>query len=111
MVRSVALRRSLKGQRQSHTEKRSAAGAYDQGVWTLYVSDESRPDMYQIGQAVCQMLLSRPNQQAYLFFEPFLTLDLYGLRARGYNVDRILRAKAAEARIAEEQRQKALEEE
>ncbi|OAQ85687.1 histidine kinase domain-containingprotein [Purpureocillium lilacinum] len=111
MVRSVALRRSLKGQRQSHTEKRSAAGAYDQGVWTLYVSDESRPDMYQIGQAVCQILLSRPNQQAYLFFEPFLTLDLYGLRARGYNVDRILRAKAAEARIAEEQRQKALEEE
>ncbi|KAJ6438394.1 cytokinesis protein sepA [Purpureocillium lavendulum] len=111
MVRSVALRRSLKEHRQSHTEKRSAAGAYDQGVWTLYVSSESRPDMYQIGQAVCQMLLSRPNQQAYLFFEPFLTLDLYGLRARGYNVDRILRAKAAEARIAEEQRQKALDEE
>ena len=57
------------------------------------------------------MLLDRPNQQAYFFFEPFLTLDLYGLRARGYNVDRILRAKAAEARIAEDERRKALEEE
>ncbi|KAH7165934.1 hypothetical protein EDB81DRAFT_942902 [Dactylonectria macrodidyma] len=111
IVRSVALRRSLKGQTQTHTEKRSAAGAKNASSWVLYVTDEGKPDMYQIGQAICQMLLSRPNQQAYLFFEPFLTLDLYGLRARGYNVDRILRAKAAEARIAEEERRKALEDE
>ncbi|KAG5950164.1 hypothetical protein E4U53_005421 [Claviceps sorghi] len=112
VVRSVALRRTLQGQRQSHTEKRSAAGAHEHGgAWVLYVADDGQPDMYQVGQAVCQMLLSRPNQQAYLFFEPFLTLDLYGLRARGYNVDRILRAKAAEARIAEEERRRALEEE
>ncbi|KHO00285.1 Neutral zinc metallopeptidase [Metarhizium album ARSEF 1941] len=111
MVRSVALRRTLKGQRQSHTEKRSAAGAYEDRAWVLYVADDGQPDMYQVGQAVCQMLLNRPNQQAYLFFEPFLALDLFGLRARGYNVDRILRAKAAEARIAEEERRKALQEE
>ncbi|TWU71512.1 hypothetical protein ED733_002453 [Metarhizium rileyi] len=111
MVRSVALRRTLKGQRQSHTEKRSAAGAYEDRAWVLYVADDAQPDMYQVGQAICQMLLNRPNQQAYLFFEPFLTLDLFGLRARGYNVDRILRAKAAEARIAEEERRKALQEE
>ncbi|KAF5247866.1 hypothetical protein FANTH_6147 [Fusarium anthophilum] len=111
IVRSVALRRTLKGQHQTHTEKRSAASEKTINGWVLYVSDESKPDMYQIGQAICQMLLNRPNQQAYLFFEPFLTLDLYGLRNRGYNVDRILRAKAAEARIAEEERRKALEEE
>ncbi|KAG6010787.1 hypothetical protein E4U21_004175 [Claviceps maximensis] len=112
MVKSVALRRTLQGQRQSHTEKRSAAAAHeDGGAWVLFVAGDGQPDMYQVGQAVCQMLLNRPNQQAYLFFEPFLTLDLYGLRARGYNVDRILRAKAAEARIAEEERRKALEEE
>lgn len=111
MVSSVALRRTLKGQRQTHTERRSAASAYNAGAWVLYVADEGKPDMYQVGQALCQMLLDRPNQQAYLFFEPFLTLDLLGLRARGYNVERILRAKAAEARIAEEERQKALQEE
>lgn len=110
-VRSVALRRTLKDHQKSHTEKRSAAGAHEQGSWVLFVADEGRPDMYQVGQAICQMLLNRPNQQAYLFFEPFLTLDLLGLRARGYNVDRILRAKAAEARLAEEQRRKALEDE
>lgn len=111
MVRSVALRRTLKGHSQSHTEKRSAAGTYNNGSWTLFIADEGRPDMYQVGQAICQMLLNRPNQHAYFFFEPFLTLDLYALRARGYNVDRILRAKAAEARIAEQERRLALEQE
>lgn len=109
VVRSVALRRSLRGQDQSHTENRSAASARTNGGYILYVAAEGRPDMYQVGQAVCQLLLNRPSQQAYFFFEPFLKLDLLDLRARGYNVDRILRAKAAEARIAEEERRKALE--
>lgn len=110
-VRSVALRRALRGHSQSHTERRSAAGSYSNGSWVLYVADDGKPDMYQVGQAICQMILKRPNQQAYLFFEPFLTLDLYALRDRGYNVDRILRVKAAEARIADEERRKAFEEE
>ncbi|KAI0007386.1 hypothetical protein F4779DRAFT_513468 [Xylariaceae sp. FL0662B] len=110
VVRTVALRRSLRGLSQSHTEKRSAASAKSSNGWVLYVASESsRPDMYQVGQAVCQLVLNRPSQQAYFFFEPFLKLDLLDLRARGYNVDRILRAKAAEARIAEEERRKALD--
>lgn len=111
VVRSVALRRSLRGHgQQTHTEKRSAASSKAQSGWVLYVASEnSRPDMYQVGQAVCQLILNRPSQQAYFFFEPFLKLDLLDLRARGYNVDRILRAKAAEARIAEEERRKALD--
>ena len=112
IVRSVALRRSLRTSGQFHTEKRSAASSHTQSGWVLYVASESsRPDMYQVGQAICQLILNRPSQQAYFFFEPFLKLDLLDLRARGYNVDRILRAKAAEARIAEEERQRALEEE
>ncbi|KAK4217066.1 heat shock cognate 90 kDa protein [Rhypophila decipiens] len=108
-VKSLSLRRSLTGHNQSHLEKRSAASTYAQGSWILYVASEGRPDMYQVGQAICQLLLDRPKQQAYFFFEPFLKLDLLDLRSRGYNVDRILRAKAAEARIAEEERRKALE--
>ncbi|KAI1080641.1 hypothetical protein F5B20DRAFT_538419 [Whalleya microplaca] len=110
VVRTIALRRSLRSQSQSHTEKRSAASNKSGNGWVLYVASESsRPDMYQVGQAVCQLVLNRPSQQAYFFFEPFLKLDLLDLRARGYNVDRILRAKAAEARIAEEERRKALD--
>lgn len=78
---------------------------------TLYVSADQgkKPDMYQVGQAVCSLILTRHNQQSYLVFEPFLNLDLLNLRARGYNVDRILRAKQEEARVAEEERRKALE--
>jgi hypothetical protein len=109
VVRSVALRRSLRGHTSSHTEKRDAASAHTDNGWILYVADVEKPDMYQIGQALCVMLLTRPNQQAYIFFEPFLKLELLQLRARGYNVDRILRQKAAEARIADEERRKALE--
>ncbi|KAK6833755.1 Sad1-interacting factor 2 [Apiospora arundinis] len=115
VVRSVALRRTLRatGQTpsgQTHTEDRSAASAKTAKGWVLYVaSKSSRPDMYQVGQAICQLILNRPSQQAYTFFEPFLKLDLLDLRSRGYNVDRILRAKAAEARIAEKERRQALE--
>ncbi|KAL2129946.1 hypothetical protein VTI74DRAFT_7070 [Chaetomium olivicolor] len=110
-VASLALRRSLRGHAKSHQEKRSAASSNTASGWTLYVAAEGKPDMYQVGQAICQLLLNRPNQHAYFFFEPFLKLGLLDLRARGYNVDRILRAKAAEARLAEEERRKALEEE
>ncbi|KAK0739749.1 hypothetical protein B0T21DRAFT_410080 [Apiosordaria backusii] len=111
-VSSVGLRRSLQGHNKYHQEKRSAASTHGHNGWVLYVAAEhkdDKPDMYQVGQAICQLLLNRPNQSAYIFFEPFLKLGLLQLRDRGYNVDRILRAKAAEARIAEEERRKALE--
>ncbi|KAK0674007.1 hypothetical protein QBC41DRAFT_310133 [Cercophora samala] len=111
-VSSVGLRRSLQGHNKYHQEKRSAASTQGDNCWILYIAAEhkdDKPDMYQVGQAICQLLLNRPNQSAYIFFEPFLKLGLLQLRDRGYNVDRILRAKAAEARIAEEERRKALE--
>ncbi|KAL2268573.1 hypothetical protein VTJ83DRAFT_3419 [Remersonia thermophila] len=110
-VSSVTLRRSLQGHAKSHMEKQSAASGKTSTGWTLFVAAEGNkaPDMYQVGQAICRLLLARPNQHAYFFFEPFLKLDLLELRARGYNVDRILRAKEAEARLAEEERRKALE--
>jgi hypothetical protein len=109
VVQSVSLRRTLRGHSQSHTEKRSVASARVNSGYILYIAGEGKPDMYQLGQAVCKLVLNRPGQQAYFFFEPFLKLDLLELRSRGYNVDRILRAKAAEARIAEEERRKALD--
>lgn len=123
MVQSVALRRSVRSVGSSggfggsfggnygetHTEKRSAASSRQLSGHMLYISSQGPVDMYQVGQAVCQVVLNRPSQQAYFFFEPFLKLELLDLRARGYNVDRILRAKQAEARLAEEERRRALE--
>lgn len=110
VVQSVQLRRTLRGHQQSHTEKRTAMAMRTATGHTLYIAaDQGKPDMYQVGQAVCSLILTRHNQQSYFFFEPFLKLDLLDLRARGYNVDRILRAKAEEARVAEEERRQALE--
>ena len=108
-VSSISLRRSLRGHNLSHTEKRSAAYTHDRhNGYTLFITAGSL-DTYQISLALCKILLDRPNQSAYLTFEQFLNLNLYQLRARGYNVERILRAKAAEQRIAEEERRKQLE--
>jgi hypothetical protein len=109
IVTSISLRRSLRGHTEAHTQKRSAAITHErhQG-WTLFIT-EGRHDTYQISQAICPILLERPHQQSYLTFETFLNFNLYELRSRGYNVERILRAKAAEARIAEEERKKQME--
>jgi hypothetical protein len=109
IVSGISLRRSLRGHSLSHTEKRSAACTPERhNGWTLYITAGSN-DTYQIAYSLCKLLLDRPNQSAYLTFEQFLNLNLYQLRARGYNVERILRAKAAEQRIAEEERKKQLE--
>jgi len=109
VVGSIALRRSLRGHALSHTEKRSAACTHERHKgWTLFVT-ESSTDTYQISQSICKLLLERPNQGAYLTFESVLSLNLIQLRSRGYNVERILRAKAAEQRIAEEERKKQME--
>ena len=108
VVNSILLHRSLRGRPKSHTEKRYAASTKSKGCWILYIAHDKQDDMYQVGQAICHMVLRRPSQQAFLFFEPFLVLNLLQLRDRGYNVDRILRARAVEAKIAaEEQRQAA----
>ena len=109
IVNSISLRRSLRGHTQSHTQKRSAAMTHDRhSGWTLFIT-EGGDDTYQISLAICPVILERPHQQSYLTFETFLNLNLYQLRSRGYNVERILRAKAAEARIAEEERRKQME--
>lgn len=111
IVQSISLRRRLENHNETHTEKRSAARTDSRDNCTLYVTASNDTDMYQVAQAMCPVLLKKHSQQSYIFFEPFLTLGLLGLRARGYNVDRILRAKEAEARVAEEERRKALDEE
>ncbi|TVY25615.1 hypothetical protein LHYA1_G006317 [Lachnellula hyalina] len=109
VVSSIQLRRSLRGHNLSHTEKRSAACTHERHQsYTLLVTPGNH-DVFQISQAICKILLDRPSQQACMSFETFLKLNLYELRSRGYNVERILRAKAAEQRIAEEERRKQLE--
>lgn len=109
VVSSISLRRTLKGQNLSHVEKRSAFITDERKKgWILFITPGNF-ESYQVSQAICQVLLERRNPQSYLTFESFLNLNLMQLRSRGYNVERILRAKAAEQRIAEEERVKQLE--
>jgi hypothetical protein len=109
IVSSITVRRSLRGHTVSHTMKKSATTTHERHKgWTLFVTEEYN-DTYQISLSLCSLLLERPTQQSFLTFETFLNLNLYQLRARGYNVDRILRAKKAEQRIAEEERRRQLE--
>ncbi|KAE8446634.1 hypothetical protein EG329_011827 [Mollisiaceae sp. DMI_Dod_QoI] len=107
VVSSIELRRSLKGHTVFHKEKRTAACQTRGSTCSLFITGaDSSP--YQISASICKVLLERASQSYMITFEQFLTLSLIDLRNRGYNVDRILRAKAAERRIAEEERQKQL---
>ena len=108
LVSSITLRRSLKGRDVTHTEKRTAVMTQVNREWTLWITGE-RPDLYQVSQSLVHMILQRPKPHSALTLEMLLKTDLLDLRARGFNVSRILRQKAAEARLAESKRQQELE--
>lgn len=108
LVSSITLRRSLKGRNLTHSEKRTAVITQASKDYTLWIVSE-RPDLYQVSQALIHLLLNRPKLHSPITLEMLLSTDLLSLRNRGFNVSRILRQKAAEARLAESQRQQALE--
>lgn len=110
VVFSVQLRRTLRQQNVSHTEKRSASlNATSRSKAMLSVT--SKPDMWQVSQELVSLLIDRAKPQTIMVFETFMTTSLRKLQSRGYNVDRVLRRKAAEQqRNAELERQR-LEEE
>jgi hypothetical protein len=110
VVHSISLRRSLKNSGATHNQKRNAIITQQGSNWTLWISP-GKFDLYEISQALVHLLLVRPKLHSALTLEMLLKTDLYELRARGYNVERILRQRAAEAKMAEDQRQKQLEEE
>ena len=110
LVASISLRRSLKDRNISHVEKRSAVVTQTNREYTLWITGE-KPDFYQVSQALVHLLLLRPKLHSALTLEMLLKTDLLDLKTRGFNVARILRQKAAEARLAEGRRQQALDEE
>lgn len=110
VVTSISLTRSLKGRRVSQTQKKNAIVAQLASGVSMCICPD-RYDLYEISQSLVQLILKRPKLHSTLTLEMLLKTDLLELRARGYNVERILRQKAQEARIAEDKRQKQVEEE
>ena len=107
-VHKISVRWTLKGYSLSQSNARSATMASNRPC--LYITPGSY-DTFEVSQALVPLLLSRSKPQHVLLLEMMLESSLTKLRSRGYNVDRILRVKAAEARVAEETRIKQLAEE
>ena len=108
-VQTLSLRKSLKGLHISHNKPTNAATVYDQRKgWILYFIP-GKHDLFDISQALIHLILHRPKPQQAMMLDMLLSTDLPKLKRRGYNVDRILRLKAAEARVAEDQRKAQLE--
>ena len=104
LVQSLSLRRTLRDRSLSHVEKRSAAiNPSVKNKALLCIT--TKFDVWQVSREIVSLLIDRAKTQTVMVFETFLVTNLYKLRARGYNVDRILRRKAAEARMAEAERQ------
>ena len=109
-VRSISLRKSLKGTNVRRNQPKSAMLSYDkQGGFLLNLTPEY--DFFEVAQALIGLLLKKPKPQQIMMLEMLLGTDLHKLKAKGYNVERILRQKATEARVAEEQRRRQVEQE
>ena len=108
-VQSMSIRKSLRGYNVTHRENRTALISNDKpGV--IYIT-HGGVNLWEVSLALVPVLLTRSKPQYVSMLDMMLDSSLSKLRQRGYNVDRILRTKAAEARIAEETRQKQLAEE
>ena len=107
-VRSITLRKSLRGYNLSLKENRSAVMHNEKPL--LYVTADGY-DMLKVSQALVPVLLQRSKPQSVFMLEMILESSLPKLRSRGYNVARLLNQKQAEARIAETIRTQQLEEE
>lgn len=110
-VQSITTRISLHGYPMSRKLKQTAIMEKNASTGKYVLRVTKNVDYYDISQAIVKHLLKRPNNEASTLFESLLTSDLQGLKRRGFNVDRILRAQAAEARIAEDERLKQLQQE
>ena len=110
-VRSLSVRKNLQGRNiakpldTSATFRKTGSSTY-----TLYVTTDNY-DIFDVSSALLRLLLLRPKPQQTIVLMTLLETNLYKLQSRGYNVERILRQRAAEARIADEQRRRQLEDE
>ncbi|KAF2837110.1 hypothetical protein M501DRAFT_1018507 [Patellaria atrata CBS 101060] len=103
MVRSILIRYVLKGT-NAHFKKSASALM---NSMTLSITKDY--DWYDISKELAPILIKRPKQRDTLALETILTSDLRRLQRKGYNVDRILRLKEHEHRLAEREQQRVRE--
>ncbi|GAO48673.1 hypothetical protein G7K_2843-t1 [Saitoella complicata NRRL Y-17804] len=110
MVDKIQLQRTMQFGTRVSTQAQTTSAFVQQikGAWQLNVTPNW--DFYDIAQALCKLLLVKSKVHDPLLFTSLLTTDLKLLRRRGYNVDRILANKEEARKLAEQKRQKDLEE-
>ncbi|KAL6705352.1 hypothetical protein ACN47E_007001 [Coniothyrium glycines] len=109
-VSDISIRYSLTERNVATSSKRSAA-ILKIKVQGYVLSVTPKYDLYEVSSELVRILISRPMRNDAIALERILTEPLRRLRERGINVERILRRKEHEARIARQMEQEQEEEE
>ena len=109
-VSDISIRYSLAERNVATSSRKSAAITKVPG--TGYVlSITPKYDLYEVSSELVRLLVSRPKRNDAIALERILTEPLRRLQQKGINVERILRRKEHEARIAKQAEQEREEEE
>ncbi|KAL8922570.1 MAG: hypothetical protein Q9208_005073 [Pyrenodesmia sp. 3 TL-2023] len=108
-VKSIVVRTSLKGQDIKHTQSRTATLHKEGSRWVIYVT--SNYEIWDVSQALASLLLLRSKPGDAMMLESILRSDLRSLQRKGLNIDKILRQKERDAKVAQEMHEQQLEQE
>jgi hypothetical protein len=109
-VSDISIRYSLAERNVATSSRKSAVIQKVRG--TGYVlSITPKYDLYEVSSELIRLLVSRPKRNDAIALERILTEPLRRLQQKGINVERILRRKEHEARIAKQAEQEREEEE
>ncbi|KAF2243415.1 hypothetical protein BU26DRAFT_523727 [Trematosphaeria pertusa] len=101
-VSDISIRYSLADRGVATSSKRTAAVTRVRGTGTvLYIAP--RYDVYEVSSELVRLLIQRPKQNDAIALERILTESLRRLQEKGINVERILRKREYEARVAKQQ--------
>lgn len=101
-VSDISIRFSLADRNVAASSKRTAVLTRNRGTGTvLHITPKY--DVYEVSSELVRLLIQRPKQNDAIALERILTESLRRLQEKGINVERILRKKEYEARIAKQQ--------
>ncbi|KAF2688970.1 hypothetical protein K458DRAFT_414641 [Lentithecium fluviatile CBS 122367] len=100
-VSDISIRFSLADRNVATSSRRTAAIQRTRATGTvLHITPKY--DVYEVSSELVRLLVARPKQNDAIALERILTESLRALQSKGINVERILRKKEYEARIAKQ---------
>ncbi|KAL8855220.1 MAG: hypothetical protein Q9221_000126 [Calogaya cf. arnoldii] len=109
-VRSIVIKTTMRGTDIKHIQEKTATLRQEANRnWIICITEKY--SMAHVSRALARLLLVRPKPRDWMVLTEYLRSELSGLQEAGINVDRILRQKEKEAKVAEERHQHQLEQE